>query len=158
MESMVITFCGHGFIVNPTQVKKELITVLCEIITRANNCKITFLCGGYGHFDALAASAVDDVKSVFSSCVIEKIFVTPYITESYDRRNKFMGQFYDEVVYPPLENVPYRYAIAKRNEWMIENSHLVIAYVIHAHGGAASALRYAYRKRKRVIRLTVGCE
>ena len=158
MDSMIITFCGHGFIVNPTQVKKELITILCEILTHANNCKITFLCGGYGHFDALASSAVDDVKSAFSSCVIEKIFVTPYIAEGYDRRNKFMAQFYDEVIYPPLENVPYRYAIVKRNEWMIENSHLVIAYVTHGYGGAATTLRYAYRKRKKVIRLTGSCE
>lgn len=151
---MIITFCGHGFIKNPPAVKKELITVLCEILTRNHTDKITFLCGGYGRFDFLAASAIDHLKSVYSSHDIVKIFVTPYINKGYDRRNKLMRKDYDEIVYPPLEKVPYRYAIAKRNEWMIENSDLVIAYVIHGYGGAASSLRYACRKRKDIIRLS----
>ena len=58
---------------------------------------------------------------------------------------------YDETVYPPLESVPKRYAISRRNEWMVRESDIVIAYVIRGFGGAAKTLEYAQRKKKRIV-------
>ena len=62
-----------------------------------------------------------------------------------------MKQQYDESLYPPLENVPKRYAISKRNEFMVDNADIVIAYVVFGFGGASKTLRYAEKKRKRTI-------
>ena len=58
---------------------------------------------------------------------------------------------YDETVYPPLESVPKRYAISRRNEWMVRESDIVVAYVIRGFGGAAKTLEFAQRKKKRII-------
>ena len=62
-------------------------------------------------------------------------------------------RLYDSVVYPPLEQVSLKFAISKRNEWMISQSDLVIAYVEHSFGGAYQGLHYAQRKGKRIVNL-----
>ena len=58
---------------------------------------------------------------------------------------------YDSTVYPPLETVPRRFAISHRNRWMVEASDVVVAYVLHDWGGAATTLRYAKQKDRRII-------
>lgn len=58
---------------------------------------------------------------------------------------------YDETVYPPLESVPKRFAISRRNEWMVQECDTIVAYVTHGWGGAAKTLEYARRKKKRII-------
>lgn len=35
---------------------------------------------------------------------------------------------YDYLLYPSIENVPYRFAIAKRNEWMVEQADIIVSY------------------------------
>ncbi|MEG1529959.1 MAG: hypothetical protein RR405_06335, partial [Clostridia bacterium] len=74
--------------------------------------------------------------------------MTPYIAEGYQTRLKWIieSKLYDEIIYPELEEVPYKFAISKRNEWMVDNADLVIAFVNHHFGGAYSTLQYAKRK------------
>ena len=62
-------------------------------------------------------------------------------------------KLYDSVIYPPLEKVPPRAAIVKRNEWMIEKADLIIAYVKQTYGGAYKALQYAHKRKKMMINL-----
>lgn len=76
---------------------------------------------------------------------IQSILVLPYL----DRRVDAAG--YDGTTYPPLESVPKKYAISHRNRWLVDNSELVIAYVCHGWGGAATTLRYAQSKKKAII-------
>lgn len=58
---------------------------------------------------------------------------------------------YDSTVYPPLENVPRRFSISHRNRWMVESADVVVAYVLHDWGGAATTLRCAKQKKKQII-------
>lgn len=69
----------------------------------------------------------------------------PYLNSS------MMTVGYDETVYPPLESVPKRFAISRRNEWMVRESDIVVAYVTHSWGGAAKTLEYARRKKKQIF-------
>jgi hypothetical protein len=55
---------------------------------------------------------------------------------------------YDGTTYPPLEEVPPKFAISKQNEWMVDQADVVVAYVTHGWGGAAATLQYAERKEK----------
>ena len=55
---------------------------------------------------------------------------------------------YDATVYPPLERVPRRYAIARRNQWMADEAAVGVACVLHGWGGAARALELARKKGK----------
>lgn len=53
--------------------------------------------------------------------------------------------------FPPIDNVPRKFAISKRNEWMVDVSDVVVSYVTHSWGGAAATAKYAMRKKKRIL-------
>ena len=38
---------------------------------------------------------------------------------------------------------------------MVDAADVVVSYVIHSYGGAATTLRYAEQKHKRIIRLSI---
>lgn len=59
-----------------------------------------------------------------------------------------VSKIFDDAIYPDLETVPKRLAIIKRNEWMINNSDFLIAYVDHDWGGAYKTLEYEEKRRK----------
>ena len=149
---MIVTFCGHRNLSDNT-ISERLTDTITKLFLKAmtDNLPISFYCGGYGEFDRLAENVIDRVRNNFPNTRCEKIFVTPYITQSYQYRNEQMKQRFDDIVYPPIENVPYRYAIIRRNEWMIDSADIIIAYVKYSWGGAARTLEYAKRKKKTVI-------
>ena len=69
------------------------------------------------------------------------------------KSKSFSLQLYDSILYPPLETVPKRFAINKRNEWMIVQADLVISYIDHEFGGAYKTFAYAKKKKKKIIEL-----
>lgn len=52
-----------------------------------------------------------------------------------------------------IELVHPRYAISWRNNWMLQQSDIVVAYVTHSWGGAAQYMKKAIRSGKTVINL-----
>lgn len=138
---MIVTFCGHREVNEPEKVRKWLNETIEGLILEGADC---FYLGGYGRFDAMAADAVRELKQKYPG--IRSVLVLPYLDREYDVSG------YDESIYPPLENVPKRYAISKRNDYMVDNTDVVIAYVLYGFGGASKTLRYAERKHKRIVR------
>lgn len=58
----------------------------------------------------------------------------------------------DNTIYPEgLELVPKRFAIKKRNEWMIDNSNYVICHVKNNFSNAHKFREYAIKKNKKII-------
>jgi len=137
---MIVTFCGHKDGYWNTDVDDRLLNVIRSLINEGAN---VFYLGGYGNFDSLAAKAVYALKQEFPN--IQSIIVLPYL----DRQ--FNEDLYDESLYPPLEDVPLRFAISKRNEWMVEQADVIVSGVTHDWGGAYSTLKFAKGKKKRII-------
>ena len=150
---MIITFTGHSLIDQGASLKKKIEQTIFENIQSCD--EILFYCGGYGEFDHLCESVCRDVKAKIANCKLA--FITPYITEAQQKKmNSLINEKrFDMIIYPPLEKVPSRIAISRRNEWMIDHADLVIAYVTHSYGGAYHTLEYAHRKGKRVINLSI---
>ena len=148
---MVITFIGHSSIFSEKDIKSLVIKHLLDHIR--NYESIVCFLGGYGQFDSLCAHACKELKQINPR--IQTVFVTPYITLSEQEKIKELKEsgLYDQVFYPPIENTPLRYAISKRNEWMIKNSDLIIAYVNKNYGGAYKSLQLAKRQNKHVINI-----
>ena len=138
----VVTFCGHNEAGIGEEIRQRL---YCAVEWEIQNGADTFYLGGYGHFDRMAAGVVWELKKKYPH--IKSVLVLAYLNREVDM------EYYDERTYPPLENVPPRYAISKRNEWLVSQADTVIAYVTHGWGGAAQMLRAAKRKRKRVMNL-----
>ncbi len=138
---LIVTFCGNREVHEPEKVKAWLEEVVDRLIHEGADI---FYLGGYGQFDLLAASVVHEKKERYPQ--ISSVLVLPYLDRSYDT------SAYDETLYPPLENVPRRYAISRRNEYMVDHADVVVAYVVYSFGGAGKTLKYAERKQKRIIR------
>jgi uncharacterized phage-like protein YoqJ len=131
--------------------KEKLKQLLIEEIRKNPTCK--FYLGGYGDFDSLCLRTLRELKTDFPD--IELLFITPYIDKNYSKL-EFAKYHYDDVIFPPLESVPRKFAILKRNEWMVDEADLVIAYVMYSWGGAAKTLEYAKRKKKTIINLATN--
>ena len=143
---MIATFCGHSQVNDQDKIASWLDLVLPSLIEGGAT---TFYLGGYGTFDRLAAAAVNRQKAAYPA--VEAILVLPYLDRNMDASD------YDRTTYPPLEKVPPRFAIIKRNQWMVEQADVVISAVTHGQGGAAKTLHHAKRKGKVIFQYPVQC-
>ena len=137
---MTVAFCGHAQISQSEKIEKWLYDVTQKLIEQGAT---TFYLGGYGAFDSLAASVLREQKKRYSQ--IELVLVLAYLNTGRNTSG------YDSTVYPPLETVPRRFAISHRNRWMVESADVVVAYVLHDWGGAATTLRCVRQKKKQII-------
>lgn len=115
---MIITFCGHAQISHSQNLQDWLFAVTRRLIESGAK---TFYLGGYGEFDNLAAAVLRRLKKHYSE--IELVLVLAYLSTEKDVSG------YDRTVYPPLESVPRRFAISRRNRWMVESSDVIVAFL-----------------------------
>ena len=148
---MIITFCGHSNCLFSNEEKEKLKQLLIKEIRKNPTCK--FYLGGYGDFDSLCLRTLRELNTDFPD--IELLFITPYLDKNYSKL-EFAKYHYDDVIFPPLESVPRKFAILKRNEWMVDSAELVIAYVKYSWGGAAKTLEYAKRKKVLIINIALN--
>ena len=137
---LTVTFCGHSEVPDREQVRGWLNDV-CERLIGDGAAE--FYLGGYGAFDQPCAAVLQGLKRRHAH--IRLILVLPYLNGAMP------AEGYDETVYPPLESVPRRYAILRRNEWMIQRCDVLVAYVTHGWGGAAKTLDHARKKKKTIL-------
>ena len=144
---MIVTFCGHRDFVETAEAENQL-TMFLEKYAR-ENVRLVCYNGGYGNFDYFAAKCVQRMQEQYSN--IRNCLVLPYIDQPFLDRIEIFKNHFDETIYPLLESVPRKYAIIRRNEWMVDSADIVIAYVTYSWGGAARTLEYAKRKNKNII-------
>ena len=151
-HAMIVSFIGHARITGHNEIKAEIKRQL-EIILQKYKDVSCYL-GGYGEFDMLAASACRELKKELGG--IELVYISPYMTLSEQEKIKEMKKLglYDASIYPPIENTPPRFAISKRNAWMMENADLIIAYVVFSSGGAYRSLKIAKAKKKPIVMIS----
>lgn len=135
---MTVTFCGHREVTDKKQTEKWLFKVTEDLILKGAR---KFYLGGYGEFDSMCKNVLIGYKKKYSN--IELLLVVPYLN------HKMITEGYDGTIYPEIEKTPPRFAILKRNKWMVDNSDFVIAYVKNNFGGAYNTLKYAKQKNKK---------
>ena len=143
---MIVTFCGHSDYKESKQDEERIIALLEEFV---GDQPAELFLGGYGAFDAFARRCGKEFQKTHPHTRL--IFVTPYITEAYQKTHlDYAKSDYDEIVYPPIEHVPLKFAVSHRNKWMVEQADLLIACVRHRFGGAYQTYLHAKRKGKRI--------
>ena len=113
---MIVTFCGHAQLSQNSGVEKWLYGVTEKLIEEG---AASFYLGGYGDFDSLTASVLKNQKKQHPQ--IQRILVLAYLGTRQDVSD------YDGTLYPPLETVPRRFAIPRRNRWMVDAADVVVA-------------------------------
>ena len=139
---MTVTFCGHSTLSGTAPIRKWLLETTGALIAEGADF---FYLGGYGMFDALAFEVMREQKRAHPHITLA--LALPYLD------SKLSTDGYDEIIYPPLETVPKRYAIVCRNRWMVEMADYVVVYIEHDWGGAYKTYRYAKSKRKKIFNL-----
>ena len=146
---MIVTFCGHSNFRKSFNYEEKMIAIFEKEIADKS---AEFYLGGYGNFDNFAYACCKKYKKTHPN--VSLIFVTPYIREEYQKAHLgFHNERYDGMVYPPIENIPLKFAILYRNKYMVEESDFVIAYITHNYGGAYKMYSYAKSKGKNVINI-----
>ena len=129
---------GHG-----DAPESIMLRILAAIEAQYRDNGVTaFYVGNRGSFDRMAAAAVKQVKQQFPE--ISLILVLAYHP---GERAVDLSEGFDGSYYPPLENIPKRYAIVRANQHMIDTADSVICYVNHI-GNTKKLLEYALRKQK----------
>ncbi len=78
-DSMTVIFCGHRDIVCSDKLTRQLRFVLYDLISEGAD---TFLLGGYGTFDSIAAMAVRGLKSTYPN--LRSTLVLAYLDRDYN--------------------------------------------------------------------------
>lgn len=139
----ICCFAGHSSINNSSELEIKVYNK-CEELVR-NNGVTTFWVGHYGNFDSLAANSVRKLKEKYAT--IELDLVLPYVTNSINQYKEMYYKDYDNLIIADMpENTPVKYRILKCNQYMVNCSDFLIAYVNYSFGGAVKTLEYAQKK------------
>jgi len=150
---MVVTFIGHAKFLNSDKFENKILALLEKSV---GDNSASFYLGGYGAFDEFAYECCKKYKKAHKS--VSLIFVTPYITLSYQKNHlDSISTKYDGIIYPEIETKPLKYAIIYRNRWMIEKADLIICGISHTYGNAYKAYKYAKQKGKLIFNV-FGCD
>lgn len=136
-----VSFIGHRQVEHFREVEEQLTKIVKELVR--SKTFVEFYIGRNGEFDILAASVIKRVQGSCGKANNSLILVIPYPIADLE----YMEKYYDEIWYPDeLHGVHYKSAITKRNEWFVEHSDLLVAYVTKDHGGAYECMKKAQQK------------
>lgn len=107
----------------------------------------TFYVGNQGLFDMHVRTVLKELKNKYPEIMY-------YVVLAYVPRTKirFDVDYENHTLVPDgIEEVPKRFAIIRRNQWMLQKSEYVVAYVRHDWGGAAKFVAQARKMGKWII-------
>ena len=137
------TFFGHREC--PESVKPKLREVLVDLIT--NHDVRRFYVGNQGQFDAHVRSVLRELKSEYPQ--IDYAVVLAYMPGKKDKSTNLS----DTLLPEEIASTPPRYAIDRRNKWMLKHSDYVVTYITHSWGGATKYVEMANTQNKVTLNL-----
>ena len=135
---MVCTFFGHRDASDSLAV--EIRKTLIELLETGN--VDVFYIGNSGNFDKLASRVLSELSSEYSFTCRNVLAYLPEQEREYS---------FETILPEGIENVPKKFAISYRNQWMIEQSDIVVTYVKRNYGGAYKYKELAKKKGKKLI-------
>ena len=148
MDFYTVSLFGHRKIENLFRLEEALVPVIKDLMLTKEY--ISFLIGRNGEFDEFAASVIKRLQKEVRKDNNDMTLVLPYVVANLE----YYEKYYDSVLIPEIMHDVYpKFAITLKNRWMIDRSDLVVVYSEHERGGAYTALKYAEKKNKRIIRL-----
>ncbi|MBQ6625774.1 MAG: hypothetical protein IIX27_00600 [Ruminococcus sp.] len=137
------TFIGHKDC--PQEIKEKLCETVEDLIVNSDVRR--FYVGTHGSFDRLAYKVLCDFESKYE---IEIIVVLSYLYHKKD-------VYYDlsKTVFPEeVDKADKKYAIVRRNEFMIKRSQVLVCYVNNMVSNSYKYMTQALKKGLRVINIS----
>lgn len=136
-------FLGHSKVYE--EIKPRLKNVIEQLITQSGVTQ--FFVGTQGGFDKLVYRVLCEMEEKYP---IHVVVVLVYLNQTGEE------PYYDleKTIFPDLlTKTPLRFAISKRNSYMIENSEYLISYVNTPYSRVFANIEQAIKKKKRIINL-----
>ncbi len=140
-----VTFFGHRD--TPKETEPTLRMALVDLIEKKNSN--LFYVGNQGNFDAMVRRQLEDLAQTYPITYKIVLAYMPGINDEPDEHT---------VLPEGLETVPRRFAISRRNKWMLDQADTVVTYVTHPSSGAYQMKETAVNKGKTVIELSLRTE
>ena len=141
MEIRTACFFGHRDVTHDIRAKLQFI--IEQLITEEQIN--SFYVGHQGQFDSMVYSVLKELKVKYPH--IRYTVVLAYMPDEHIKE-----VYGEDTLYPDgLETVPRRFAISKRNDWMIQHSGYAVCYVHKITGGAVKFREKARKKGLLVI-------
>ena len=140
---MIVTFFGHSN--TPQSAEIDLENTIIDLIEK--QFADTFYVGTHGNFDTYANNILKKISKKYPN--IKHFTVLAYMPQTNELPNNFSNTILPESV---AKSHP-KYAISKRNDWMLDKSDIIITYITHQYGGAAKYYNKALRQNKKVINI-----
>ena len=144
MEIFRVSFIGHREVEDWRTVDSKIDKLVRGLIQTKEY--VEFYMGRHGEFDESVASIIKRAQNDLGKENSSLILVLPY----HHKDEEYFEQYYDEI-YMPIEKTHYKAAITKRNEWLVDNCDILVAYVHKDVGGAYNTLKYAEKKGVPII-------
>ena len=139
--------CGFGHREVFENISEKIYSAVKEAAEQG--CEL-FYTGAMGNFDELFSSAVRRLKKEYPN--IKLVCVKPYMTKDINTYGDYLYKLYDDIIVPTeLADIHYKTVIHKRNQWIVDNSSIIIGYIKRGCGGAYKALKYAEKQKKYIV-------
>ena len=139
--------CFFGHRDCPDTIKPTLRDAIVELI---ENRGVTRLYVGHqGTFDAIVLSVLRELEKKYPQ--IRYDVVLAYMPRETSEHDAEMEQH--TLLPEGIETAPKRFAIDRRNKWMLQNSDYVVTYVRQTWGGAAKFASAAKQLGKIVVEI-----
>ena len=141
----IVCFAGHRDEWHNIGIEEKLKETIIGLIEKGYT---TFYDGDKGYFDKLCAHIVIDLKKIYPQVKIYKI-LTYY---HHDNEKWFLPACFDGSILPEIEELHPKLKITKRNEWIVDNSDLLVCHIVNTFkSGSARTVKYAQKKNKPII-------
>lgn len=135
------TFIGHRDCVPETQ--NKLYNVI-ELLIKEYNVT-TFYVGTHGSFDYYAYTTLCELEKIYDIKIIVVLAYLNNIPDYFDR---------EKTIFPDvLEKSPFKFAVIKRNNYMIEKSQFLICCIDHTFSNSYNFIKKAISKKMKIINL-----
>ena len=149
MDIFRIAFIGHRYIEGQYHLQDRIEDIIREKLHTKEYVELYV--GRNGDFDISVASATKRAQEALGHHNSSLVLLQPYPMKD----DPYYEKFYDEIWYPVDGKIFPKAAIIKRNQWMIDNADLLVAYVEEGRkGGAYTTLQYAYKRGVEIINLS----
>lgn len=136
-------FIGHS---DCDRSVKDAIYEKAEKLILYDNVNV-FYVGTHGHFDFYAYKALCELRKIYD---IKVYVVLAYINQS----TEYTYYSQEDTVYPStLENTPLRYAINKRNMYMLSKSEYLICLLNNTFSNTYTFVKKAKNKKLSIINI-----
>ena len=105
----------------------------------------TFYVGDQGQFDGMVYGCLKQLREEYPHICVSVVL-------AYLPIHRREGEDMSDAMYPEIEGHP-RFAIERRNRWMIQRSDYCVCHIQHTWGGAYKFARMAKRRGLTVIDL-----